>query len=1194
LQGSLFTQDFLFEGITETKAWQDLDPGSVKLFRDSLSDIFSSFPINEEPNESTTERDLIEKILGALDWHDSLTQQSAGRARSDVPDYLLFADAAAKTAANKERQPARRYLHGLSILEAKRWQRPLDRGREPDLLDDDVPSTQMLRYMSRAEIASEKRVQWGVLTNGRHWRLYFQGARSRSEEFLELDLPIIAGIKGVECDLFSPASERCEHLLKVFLLMFRREAFSPSADDTRSFHRIALDEGRLWEARVAEDLSGLVFKDIFPTLVRSIASHDKSAPNPLTRAYLDEVRVAALTLLYRLLFVFYAEDRNLLPTHDARYDDYALRRTRERIRDGIDKRDTLSRTQGRYHATLKQLFASIHSGDEALGLPPYNGGLFDPANHPILDRVTIPDAELAPAIDALSRRSEGEVRKWINYRDLSVQQLGSIYERLLEYVVVTDRSGAIGIQPNVFARKTSGSYYTHQDLVTLIIERSLEPLLGERRKAFLSKAQALASSRKPRDERLAELRALDFATAILDLKVCDPAMGSGHFLVSLVDYLADAILEAMTEAAAEVAWADLKAPYRSPLTDRIAAIRRRILDLAHSSHWSIKEEQLDDRHIVRRMILKRCVYGVDKNPMAVELAKVSLWLHTFTVGAPLSFLDHHLRCGDSLYGEWVGGAMRELSDHYALLINPYVQQARNAITGMRRVEEMTDADITEVRDSSTAFSAVTADTDPLRRFLDFRHSLRWFGLHGLDRRKADPALLAILDGSLGDPFKLIAGEIQIDPVEDRIDDGFLSLPGVEAPKHRKRGAINQRAADLRRKASEILAETRAVAERERFLHWEVAFPGVWRNWESSSPDGGFDAVIGNPPWDRIKLQEVEWFAARKPEIAHATRASDRRQMIAALEQSSDQLWNDYLLAKDQAENMAQVARENGDYPLLSSGDINIYSLFVERAHRLIHREGMVGLLTPSGIASDLGASRFFRSISTTGRLAALFDFENKKVFFPDIHASFKFCTYVASGEQRTFEGSDCAFYLHGVAELGDPDRRFMLRAENFARVNPNTGTAPVFRTRRDAAITTAIYSRVPVLVDRRTDPPAEVWPIRYFTMFHMTNDAGQFKTTKELEADGFYPVEGNRYRRAKEEFVPLYEGKMVQAYDHRAASVVVDPKNLNRPAQPEPATLKQHSDPTWAPAPQFWVAQPNVEIATDTAILTSRVEKYMT
>ena len=325
----------------------------------------------------------------------------------------------------------------------------------------------------------------------------------------------------------------------------------------------------------------------------------------------------------------------------------------------------------------------------------------------------------------------------------------------------------------------------------------------------------------------------------------------------------------------------------------------------------------------------------------------------------------------------------------------------------------------------------------------------------------------------------------------------------------------------------------------------------------------------------MKLQEVEWFAERRPEIARAVRAADRKRLIAALKTDNDPLWQEYLTAKEFAETAIDVAHSCGDYPLLSGGDVNLYSLFVERAQALIQPNGMVGLLTPSGIAADKGASEFFRSISGTGGLRSLYDFENKKVFFPDIHASFKFSTLVFGGGERVFKRARCAFYLHRVDQLKDPDRLLLLGPEDFLSVNPNTGAAPVFRVRRDADIGTAVYRRQPVLVDHRREaknlPAKGVWPVRYVTMFHMTNDSKLFRRRDELERDGWYPVDGNHWKQGNAEALPLYEGKMVQMYDHRAANIVVHSDNVHRAAQQEATTVEHHRDPTFFPTPQFFV-----------------------
>ena len=393
------------------------------------------------------------------------------------------------------------------------------------------------------------------------------------------------------------------------------------------------------------------------------------------------------------------------------------------------------------------------------------------------------------------------------------------------------------------------------------------------------------------------------------------------------------------------------------------------------------------------------------------------------------------------------------------------------------------------------------------------------------------------------------------------------------------GSVETSAADF----EAMWSDARSVADSERFLHWEVAFPGVWHGWQDVRPRGGFDAVIGNPPWDRIKLQEVEWFATRAPGLALAPTAAARKDGILRLRNQGAPLVDEYDEAKERADRLGQLVRVSGDYPLLGGGDINLYSLFVERAMSLVKPDGFVGLLTPSGIYADKTAARFFQSVSTSGRVGGLFDFENRRLgtdlppFFPDVDSRFKFCVLVLGGEERRFDETECAFFLHDTDAIKDPERCFPLAPDDFARVNPNTGTAPVFRTRRDAEITRRIYERHPVLVDRSGAGARRTWPVQYLRMLDMTNDSYLFRTAAQLESAGFYPVQGNLWKRGEELYLPLYEGKMVQGFDHRAASVVVNPQNLNRPAQPREASIAEHTNQNWFPEPQFWVGADSFE-----------------
>ena len=1133
--GTLFSSDYLADAIKDTTAYLAVDVASL---RAKLNEIAGKFPKTAKTNESQTEDDFIWPVLSALTWADWLRQQNLTvSGRDDVPDGLLFGNASTKSAANGYTEQWRRYAHGLAVVESKRWGRPLDRASGRD--ETTAPSTQMLRYLRRIDDTTAGKLRWGILTNGLRWRLYWAGARSIAEEFLEINLGRVLDLE-TGSDPFSTIESR-EHWLRVFAVMFGREAFLVEGAEKRSFHDRARAEAAFYEERVAASLSKLVFDQVFPSLAVAI-----SAASPT--ASLSDVRDATLVLLYRLLFLLYAEDRDLLPVGDSRYNDYALRPLRLDVGRRITDGDVLSSTAVRIWSHVSDLSLMIDKGDSVVGIPPYNGGLFARGGTPLLNNARISDSVMAPVLDALSYERSSGSRRYINYRDLSVQQLGSIYEQLLEFEVVRDELGAIKVQPNLYARKNTGSYYTPDELVGLILDRTLEPLITERREAFRSAIGAL-DPKQSEDYQRRILRDFDGATSILSLRVCDPAMGSGHFLVSLVDKLADQVLDAMAEAAAVGAHIH----YTSPIADKIEDIRITILRNARTENWIIDEEQLDDRHIVRRMILKRCVYGVDKNPMAVELAKVALWLHTFTVGAPLSFIDHHLHAGDSLFGLWVREAIDKASSLGGeLFYSEALRNAQRSAEAMKTIEALTDVEIAEAHRSASMYKDVELMTGELDGFVSFIQALDWIAI----KTKQEKALIRLwLDGGFGDPIPIARGR--------------------RAPH---RGTA---------KPEEVLAFTaiwkraRDLIAEERFLNWQISFPGVWSDWAEKTRIGGFDAVVGNPPWDRIKLQQVEWFSARQPEIALAPRASDRARMITKLKVDGNPLWDDFSRAERRAIDTARVARKSGHYPLLSGGDTNLNSLFVERAHALVKPGGMVGLLIPSGLASDLSSSAFFRKVCGEKHVHSIIDFFNRRydgsLFFSDVYYRFKFCAYVAGGSARTFDTASYGFFIRDLAEIADPDRVFPIAADEINNINPNSGTAPIFRSRRDKEITSGIYARLPVLVANTIAGSKAVWPVRYVRMLDMANDSDKFRTRGELETkENAWRVAGNRFHSTAGEWVPLYEGKMVQAFDHRASDIVLAEANVFRSGQGADLSAEDHRDYARQPIPRYWVKTSDV------------------
>ena len=1148
--GSFLTTDYLEEAIRQSTEYRAVD---VDALRSALIAIADRFPRESSPNESQTEDDFIWPILAELGWSESLRQQnlSAG-GRLDVPDGLLFIDGDAKDRANAQPEEWRRYEHGAAVVESKRWARPLDRavGRE----DAVAPSTQMLRYLRRIGDNSEHGLRWGILTNGSRWRLYWAGARSVSEEFLEVDL---AGALALDArDQTASDNDARDHALRVFAAVFSRTAFAKTGADGRSFHERARAEAAFYEERVAKSLSKLVFDEIFPALTTAVAGASPQTP-------LEEVRDASLVLLYRLLFLLYAEDRDLLPVNSDGYDDYALRPKRLEVGDRMGRGDAFSVTASQIWGRIADLSRIVDRGDASIGIPPYNGGLFAPANTPLLDQIRLPDSVLAPVIDKLSFERQGSDRRYINYRDLTVQQLGSIYERLLEHEVVRE-DGVIAVRPNAFARKNSGSYYTPDELVTLILEKTLEPLFADANAGFMA---AIGRIRKgdAEDYVRAELGDADPAQAILRLRVCDPAMGSGHFLVSLVDLMADKVLEAMAEASAAAEQAGVD--YASPLADRIGEIRRTILKNAREEGWAIDEAQLDDRHIVRRMVLKRCVYGVDKNPMAVELAKVALWLHTFTVGAPLSFIDHHLRCGDSLFGLWVRDAIDKAAKLGGeLLWNEALRNAQRSAEAMKTIEALTDAEIAEAHRSAAMWADVELMTGELDGFVSFMHALDWLNLD-----KDGKALVRLwLDGRFGDAIPIARGRKE--------PEGGKARPAeVEA-------------------FTEIWRNARQLIEEERFLNWQIAFPGVWQDWASGERKGGFDAIVGNPPWDRIKLQQVEWFAVRRPEIAAQARASDREAMVEALVASGDPLAAEFERADKRALDSLRMARfasgkaskdpETGKripppsdhYPLLSGGDINLYSLFVERAHALAKSDGLIGLLVPIGIGTDKTSAKYISGITENQQLKDFIAFENKRRWlFKDVHAEDQPTMLIASNGRRRYPKFRYAVKLHALPdEQSDPT--VLMDAQTLFAVNPNTGTMPIFRSSEDARIVSETYSRVPVFIRKSGQGEISDWSAKYVRMFDMTNASKEFRNKAELETEeGAWPIGGQRYQSASGTWLPLFEGKSVQIFNHRYASIVTPPGSVSGQGQAIHSSLDDLASPDFVPTPRYWVNAAKVD-----------------
>lgn len=352
------------------------------------------------------------------------------------------------------------------------------------------------------------------------------------------------------------------------------------------------------------------------------------------------------------------------------------------------------------------------------------------------------------------------------------------------------------------------------------------------------------------------------------------------------------------------------------------------------------------------------------------------------------------------------------------------------------------------------------------------------------------------------------------------------------------------------------------------IDWQTAFPDIF------GPDGagGFTCIIGNPPWERVKVQDREFFSLTDPVTAGAVSASARKRRIAAMPNENPELFSSYKMARDHAQRLLDYARGSGRYPLTGKGDVNLYMLFVELASQLVTSDGLVGLLVPSGISTDDTTKAFFVQLMESKRLVSLYDFENRQKIFEDVDGRFKFSAIVFGGRLKTNDQADFIFFAHSIEDTStvNKQRHISLSAADMSLLNPNTKTCPIFRTRRDAEITKDIYKRVPILVDKSRRKGGNPWGIKFFTMFHQTNDAEHFEPGKTWEDRG-YKLEGNVYVNRQKRALPLYEAKMVQAFDHRAASVLVEDANWVRQGQKAETSLVQHQNPEFAVLPRWWI-----------------------
>jgi very-short-patch-repair endonuclease/type I restriction-modification system DNA methylase subunit len=888
-----------------------------------------------------------------------------------------------------------------------------------------APHSLLQEYLNRSEHL------WGIVTNGLILRLLRDSTFVRRQAYVEFDLQQILE----------------EQRFNDFAILFRllhRSHLPQRAEQAREcwlekYYQQALEQG----GRVRERLRDGV-EECLKGLANGFLAHPKNsqlrerlASSGLNRLTPEEFYRQLLRLVYRFLFLLVSEERGLISASPLYRDHYGV----GRLRRLLERRSAFTEHEDLW-CSLRVLWRVLSQEElaELLGAAPLNGELFAPLE---LDECSLSNRDLLQAFWHLAyyRENATSPPRRVNYAALDVEELGSVYESLLDYrpqILFTAQATPQFELSYGSERKSTGSYYTPPDLVAELVRSALEPVLQERLKS--------AASREEKER------------AILSLRVLDPACGSGHFLLAAARRLGKELAKVRTGE-------DEPAP---------ETVREAIRD-----------------------VVAHCIYGVDKNPLAVELCRVALWLEAHCAGKPLTFLDHRIKCGDSLVGMLDLKVLdKGLPDAAFEAVSAHSREAARSLKRRNRAER---------RDLETGQLSLSLEADQVVAQLSQE-------LQQLEAIQDDSPANVRRKQELYTRYcqnpehqKLTeACNLWTAAFFQHLTSDFSAAITTKAVSERLQNRANSRA----------LATAVALACEQYFFHWPLEFPEVFHLTPSPNAlgeggqggEGGFDVILGNPPWERIKLQEEEFFASRNTAIARAPNAAARKRLIADLPKTNPALWQDYQRALHGAESTSRFLRGSGQYPLTGRGDINTYSVFAERVRSLLNIRGRAGIIVPTGIATDATNQFFFADLVEQGQLASLFDFENREALFPGVHRSYKFCLLTLTGSRTQTDATTFTFFATHADHLRDPRRVFTLTADDIARINPNTRTLPVFRTRQDADLTRAIYQRVPVLVNERTGE--NPWGVRFLRMFDMSNDSHLFRTRAELEKQG-YRLVGN-------------------------------------------------------------------------------------
>ena len=928
---------------------------------------------------------------------------------------------------------------------------------------------------------AKEHMLWGMTSNGFSLRLLRDNAALTRLSLVEFDLQQM-----LDGDLYSEF-----YVLWLVCHRSRFEGERPELSRLEQWRKSANDKG----LRALENLKPGVIKAI-ASLGAGLVGHKKND------ALREKLRTGALTpvglyqqilrVVYRVLFLLVADERDLLHPEE---DSDANRKGRKRYRDfySISRlRNLTIHRAGTPHPDLWQVLQLItnklgsDTGAPELALPALGSFLWDAARStPDLQDCLVSNRHLLEAVHALVFVQDGNVRRAVDYRNLGAEELGSVYEGLLElHPEINPDAGTFELKIAAGnERKTSGSYYTPDSLVQCLLDSALEPVIEETIKGKTNE---------------------DAAAALLKLKVCDPASGSGHFIIAAAHRMARRL-----------------ALLRSGGDEPSPSVYRTAL----------------------RDVISHCLYAVDINPMAAELCKVNLWIEAMEPGKPLSFLDHHIQVGNSLLGATPGLIARGIPDE---AFEPIEGDDKKFCSSLKKRNKQERSGQLDMLHAMTARPDTAAPklADQSKR-IDAMDDTTLAGV-----RKKQVGYHQLLDSPEYRHARLIAdawcAAFVWRKVGDRVD------PITEETFRRLQ-------ADLKALTKEQLDELAHLSGQYQFFHWHLAFPEVFQPLEtvglkdSKGWKGGFDILLGNPPWDVFQPEEEKFFSICAPSILSGKTASERKRRIQNLKVEYPGLWQRW---SDYCETILRTRffmGESGCLPLTSYGKTNLYSSFAEAAITLTSDKGRAGIVVPTGIATDEPNKHFMQGLFNEGRLLSLFDFENKDIF-PAVHSSFKFCLLTMGRSQASSSGARFAFFTHSVAQLAESGRIFTLTADDVCLLNPNTKTCPIFRGAQDADLTKSVYRRVAAF-QVEAKPDGDPWTMELARLFMMDSDSNCFVPADEIS-------DASPFRR-------LYESKLMHQFDHRFASFKNVPTSKLRAGQAEEVTDKS---PENLVVPRFYVS----------------------